>query len=451
MHRRWRSVVLALAILGSAVAGSAGAQATGFLDESFFGDGTTTIAPAGETRVIRAIAAAPDGRLVVAGSRWFDDGENTLFWQALGDGSAGALCSPVAPGAGLFATPSAIAFDAQGRLVVAGTATVAGGTGYDGMALRFLYPSCTLDTSFSGDGVVLTARSGADHFYDLDFDSLGRIVLVGDNLDGPGGDDVLLVARLTSTGAFDSSFSGNGWLEAHWGPGATFGRGVVQADDGVIAGGTVDGGALGTLFLVARLDTAGAFDPTFGGDGEIAFDFPFGEDDRLADLAVEPVTGKLLAVGSSDDTDLGVTRSVVARLTPNGALDPTFDGDGRWEDNVFDLETLAALVLQSDGKLLIAGHAANTGSDRDFFAYRLHPDGGIDSSFGFFGVTAAAFDLGGTNDDLARVACLQSGKLVIAGAADDGADSVGAVARFWSDLIFTDGFERGSTAGWGAH
>lgn len=448
MHRGSRLVSIVLAGLGPSLCAVALAQPTGFPDDGFFGDGTTTVAPSGENRRIGAVAVAPDGRLVVAGSRWIPSGQNTFFWQALSDGSAGPLCSPAAPGGGLFAGAVAIAFDAQGRMLVAGSATLPMGTGYDGMVLRFLYPNCVLDTTFGGDGVFLTGRSGADHFHDIALDSLGRIVVAGDNINGPMGNPALLVARLTTGGAFDSSFSGNGWLEADWGPGATFGQMIVQADDKVVAGGTVDGGALGTLFLVARFDTAGNFDPTFGGDGEIAFDFPFGEDDRLRDLALEPVTGKILAAGNSDDADLGVTRSVVARLTPAGVLDPSFDGDGRWEGSVLDLETMTKILLQSDGKILISGDAANVGSDRDFFAYRLHPDGGIDSSFGFFGVTLAAFDLGGTNDDTGFTACLQSGKLVVAGWADDGTDTVGAIARFWSDLIFTDGFERGSTAGW---
>lgn len=451
MRRPLLHIAIWLAAGGSVAGGRALAQPAGFLDDGFFGDGKTTIAPSGENRRITAVAAAPDGRLVVAGSRWLQTGENTLFWRALTDGSAGPLCSPAAPGGALFASPTAIAFDAQGRLLIAGTAAPPGGAGYDGMLLRYLYPGCTLDTTFSGDGVFLTGLSGTDHFYDIALDSLGRIVAVGVKLHGPTQDHALLVARLTSAGAFDGSFSGDGWLEALWGPGATFGQGAVQADDKVVAGGTIDGGALGTLFLLARFDTAGAFDPTFGSDGDVAFDFPFGEDDRLADIVIDPVSGKILVAGSSDDTDLGVTRSVVARLTPTGVLDSTFDGDGRWEESSFAFEEVTALVLQSDGKILIAGDAANPGGDREFFAYRLHPDGGADTGFGFFGVTAAQFDLGGTNDDLVRAACLQSGKLVVAGSADNGTDTVGAVARFWSELIFSDGFERGSSAAWGSH
>lgn len=436
----------AVAAIGLASTGPGAAQPTGFLDDTFFGDGKVTLAPSGDDPKLESAVAAPDGRLVVAGSRWISTGQNTLFWQALGDASSGALCSPASPGGGLFAHPRALAFDASGRLLVAGTASFPS-SGYDGMILRYLYPGCTLDSTFSGDGVAYLPLNLFEHFYDLSIDSQGRIVAAGDILDGSS-DQSLFVARLLANGNPDTSFSGNGWVEVDWGPGAEFGDIVVQADDRIIAGGTIDGGALGTLFVVARIDSSGALDPTFAEDGEFAFDFPFGEDDRLTDLVLDPVNGRVLATGSSQDTDTGTTRSVVARLTTTGALDPTFDGDGRWEDNIFDLESIVAVLLQSDGRILIAGDAADTGDSRDLFAYRLHADGGIDGSYGFFGVAAAAFDLGATNDDVAYAATLQAGRLVIVGSADSASGTVGAAARFWSDLIFADGFERGSTASW---
>jgi len=448
MHARILRCLLAGAVFGLCATADAGAQPTGFLDDRFFGDGTITVAAGLESSSVRAVVEAPDGRLVAAGARSSIDGQNTLFWQAFGDSAASTLCSPAAPAGGLFASARALAFDSSGRLLVAGTASYPT-TGYDAMILRFLYPACTLDTSFSGDGVQYFALNQFEHLYDLAIDSQGRIVAAGDIFNG-GSQQDLLVVRLLSNGSPDNSWSANGRVEIAWGPGSEFGRLVLQADDRVVAGGTIDGGVLGTMFVVARFAADGTLDPTFAGDGELAFDFPFGEDDRLSDLAIDPVSGSILAAGSSDDDDSGTTRSVVARLLSTGALDPDFDGDGRWEDNVFDLESIARLELQSDGRILIAGDAANVGDNRDFFAYRLHPNGGIDSSYGFFGVTAAGFDLGGTDDDLALAATLQSGALVIAGSADLGSQTVGAVARFWSDLIFADGFERDDSTGWSA-
>jgi hypothetical protein len=103
---------------------------------------------------------------------------------------------------------------------------------------------------------------------------------------------------------------------------------------------------------------------------------------------------------------------------------------------------------QSDGRILVAGHANDAGDDVNFFIYRLTRQGSIDSSFGFLGASAVAFDLGGPLNDLGTATALQAGKLVIAGFADAASTDLGVVARLWIGLIFADDFERGSTGAW---
>ncbi|MFN7952139.1 MAG: hypothetical protein U0610_10470 [bacterium] len=427
-------------------ASAARAEATGFLDTGFFSDGKITVAPSGGDPHANAVAAAPDGRVVIAGTRFFANGQSTLFWYSLSDTATGTICSPISPGGGLFASANAATFDSDGRLVVVGTASFAG-TGYDVLILRYLYPACTLDSSFSGDGVYTVGLNQAEHLSDVAIDGQDRIVAAGDILDGSS-NQRLLVLRLQINGTPDTSFSGDGRFDLDWGAGADFGQVVIQDDGKIVAGGTIDGGALGTVFAVVRLTSGGVLDSTFSGDGALAFDFPYGEDDRLTDLAIDPVTGRVLAAGASDDADTGTTRSAVARLTSTGTLDSTFDGDGVWVDNVYDVEAMASIVPQSDGRILLAGDAANVGADRNFFAYRLDHDGGVDSGFGFFGVSEVAFDLGGVDDDLGLAGGLQAGKLVIAGSAETAGETQAAVARLWSSFIFADGFERGSTRTW---
>ncbi len=440
-HALWLACLAQLA-----AAGAARAQATGFLDTGFFSDGKVTVAPSGGDPHVSAVAVAPDSRVVIAGTRFLANGQSTLFWYALSDSATGAICSPVSPGGGLFANANAATFDSDGRLVIVGTASFAG-TGYDILILRYLYPACTLDSSFSGDGVYAIGLNQSEHLSDVAIDGQGRIIAAGDILEGSS-DQRLLVVRMLENGTPDTSFSGDGRFDLDWGGGADFGQVVIQDDGKVVAGGTIDGGALGTVFAVVRLTSGGVLDPTFSGDGALAFDFPYGEDDRMTDLAIDPVTGRVLAAGGSDDVDTGTTRSAVARLTSAGVLDSTFDGDGVWVDNVYDLDAMAAIVPQTDGRILLAGDAANVGADRNFFAYRLDHDGGLDSGFGFFGVAEVAFDLGGADDDLGLAGGLQAGKLVVAGSAETAGESQAAVARLWSSFIFADGFERGSTRTW---
>jgi uncharacterized delta-60 repeat protein len=127
---------------------------------------------------------------------------------------------------------------------------------------------------------------------------------------------------------------------------------------------------------VARLTPDGDLDPTFNGSGRVVMNL--GGSDRLTSVLVQANNAILVGatVGSS---------GAVARLTPTGDPDTSFDGDGRRTG--IDM-TVQAMVLQPDGKIVIGGRAGN-----DFALMRLKPDGSTDSSFG--GSTGVRADLGG--------------------------------------------------------
>src|SRR5262245_10039015 len=85
------------------------------------------------------------------------------------------------------------------------------------------------------------------------------------------------------------------------------------------------------------------------------------------------------------------------RTLPSGGLDPGF-GTGGKQTVAFDLggsnrDTATGVVLQPDGKLVLAGTADN----RDFAVARLNPDGTPDPTFGPGGKRTIAFNLGGNN------------------------------------------------------
>lgn len=132
---------------------------------------------------------------------------------------------------------------------------------------------------------------------------------------------------------------------------------------------------------LARLDEAGRPDPTF--------DVGAGTDGVVYALAVQP-DGRILLAGRFDAVQ-GQPRRALARLEPEGRLDPTFAPplDGH-ESTVY------ALAVQSDGRILLAGSFHTVaGQPRDGLA-RLKPDGRPDESF-----NPGAGLNGGTGYDLA--------------------------------------------------
>lgn len=132
---------------------------------------------------------------------------------------------------------------------------------------------------------------------------------------------------------------------------------------------------------VARLNSDGTADVSFGAgtadgtpDGSVSLSFGAG-DDKLKGLLVQ-ADGKILIAGSNTAAD-GSSNAVVARLNSNGALDSSFgeDSSDGTPDGVVSIslgsgdESAEALALQADGKILIAGdHVASDGSSNIFVA-----------------------------------------------------------------------------------
>jgi uncharacterized delta-60 repeat protein len=117
---------------------------------------------------------------------------------------------------------------------------------------------------------------------------------------------------------------------------------------------------------------------------------------------------------------LGYLDFGVVRLNPDGSLDTSF-ADGGLQSIAFDLggtnsDLAHAVAIQTDGKIVVAGSVKSSSSDDDFGVARLNPDGSLDSSFSSNGKRTIFFDLGGDNNDSAVAMAIQTdGKIVVAG------------------------------------
>src|SRR4051812_28280597 len=105
----------------------------------------------------------------------------------------------------------------------------------------------------------------------------------------------------------------------------------------------------------AAMARAGDLDPSFGGgDGKVTASFGAGSLDEAKDVAVRP-DGRIVLAGTSDVN--GNNDFALARLTPQGALDPLFGAGGLSTGSLTGSATELgqALVLQGDGKPIVAG------------------------------------------------------------------------------------------------
>lgn len=158
---------------------------------------------------------------------------------------------------------------------------------------------------------------------------------------------------------------------------------------------TVGLGALLAQPLHAQL---GPLDMTFGVNGVFANDLGGGTAMGHA-VALQP-DGKIVMAGSGNQVGPWFDW-VVIRLTIDGALDPTFSGDGivtsGWNTSN---EQAHRVAVQADGKILIAGWHYN-GAINAPMVMRLLSDGSLDPDFGAGGaVLFSTFMTDGIFEDM---------------------------------------------------
>jgi uncharacterized delta-60 repeat protein len=300
-------------------------NADGTLDTSFGTAGKVTTGIGPDTRRDRAhdVAVLDNGKIVVAG---FADmgpgagGRNFMLARYNPDGtldgtfgSGGIVITRVAPGDNRdLATTNGLTIADAGKFILSGQANMGAGAGGFNFALVRYNPDGTLDGSFGSGGIVTTAVAPADNF------------------------------DTASSVAIDPARK-------------------------IVAGGIADtGGFIFDLGLV-RYNPDGSLDTSFGTGGKVTTNVgPGNSDEDDEELVIQP-SGKILVGGGTAPTAVGVDSDfMVARYNSDGTLDGTFGSGGivvtsmgSGEDDIFEIG------LQSDAKLVVSGECEQPSTGRD--------------------------------------------------------------------------------------
>jgi uncharacterized delta-60 repeat protein len=143
---------------------------------------------------------------------------------------------------------------------------------------------------------------------------------------------------------------------------------ALQSDGKHVAAGsaTTTGGPAGADFALARYNTDGSPDNTFDGDGKTTTDF--GGSDQANGIALQS-DGRIVAAGVYFVTPAAPGPSAffaVARYNTNGQLDNTFGTGGKVTTDFFGVDNQANAVLIQPDQRILAGGYTDTGSSRDF-------------------------------------------------------------------------------------
>lgn len=263
-----------------------------------------------------------------------------------------------------------------------------------------------LDPTFGQNGVSMTTFLGEkDKAVCLALQNDGKILLGGNAFQASDFSVLSLVARLLPDGKIDSIFGLNGAVFLPFGKKyATVFDLLMQADGKILAAAEVSDDQGKRWIGVARLLADGALDSNFDGDGWLLLDAAVNLD---VQLAMQP-DGKIL-VGS-----LCVNNNLdgLARLMPDGTLDPTFGTGGFAVFSQPIAFYIHKIMLRPNGKILLAGNEFSNSED-DFSAVQLLPNGTLDAGFGVGGLAAHSLVM---EPNYGWCAALQQdGKLLIGG------------------------------------
>ena len=184
-------------------------------------------------------------------------------------------------------------------------------------------------------------------------------------------------ATLAQGGTPDSSFGTGGLVLTALGTSARAAAVALDASGRAVVVGSVSVTGQNRNFGVARYTPAGALDATFGTGGVVLTDFD-GDRDDARGVLIQP-DGKIVVVGESVLPNQG-SRVALARYLPTGALDPAFDTDGRvTTDATTDQDMGTSVTRQADGKLVVTAYQFGTATD--FCTLRYTVAGALDPSF----------------------------------------------------------------------
>jgi uncharacterized delta-60 repeat protein len=449
MPRRGWNGPLAVSLAAVIVWASASplAAAPGDLDRSFGHRGTviTNLTPWNENAGDVAIQA--DGRIVVVGRASSRSGSGSFAVLRSraggrldrGFGRDGVVVTDVSKRED---SASAVAIQPNGRIVVVGTATVAG---RDTIAVVRYRRAGALDRTFGEQGIATVDTGGPTNDEtgeDVAIQPNGNIVVAGTLF----GSSSFGLARLDRHGELDDSFDGDGVATADVGGELAVTSSLAIQPDGeiVIAGASwTEAGFDG--IAVVRFAADGQVDGTFGTGGIATAEFTTGTDgggDWAGAVAIQP-NGRIVVAGDAGGPAEYTSSFGVARFLANGSLDPSFRGDGtvrtnftRWDDSASDV------AIQANGKVVVVGVAGFMwGSVPTFAIARYRADGTLDPSFGEGGKvrTRAGGIQPGQQTDIAgswasAVALQGNGRIVVAGEVDganaDRIDGRFALARY---------------------
>ncbi len=203
------------------------------------------------------------------------------------------------------------------------------------------------------------------------------------------------LAKVDDKGNLDKNFGSGGSIKTDAGKSLYYN--AIQTDEKLIAFVSENNSCVAYRFLVN-----GSIDASFGVNGK--FSFPTTGDIRSVSVGKD---GKIYFVGTTYNDVTKKNSAIVIKVNANGTLDNTFSKNGV-ASNEFPNGTIFTSILQSDGKIILAGNNLYK-----FFLIRLNTDGTPDTGFGTNGQVTT--NIGSFFESIDKIKILPNNKIIVTG------------------------------------
>lgn len=360
---------------------------------------------------IQSVAQQADGKIIAAGGAKSSFAIIRYHSNGTVDSSFASNGRLIKQFNGHFGGANNVLIQPDNKIIVSGTAL---GSNSNFAIARFNQDG-TPDLSFNGTGDAVIDISSKDHCNGMALQPDGKIILCGERSLMP--NNAVTVIRLNPDGTVDSAFNnGQGIFYAQYGIWSSrLNEVIVKPDGKIIACGNVNNNS--TDFLLIQLLPDGQLDSAFGTNGVVITpNTGFGHD-----FALQP-DGKIVIVGRDV-----ATGGHMVRYMPDGSIDNNFGTNGHvLITHPLGLPGPEQVEIDNDGKIYAAGYI-DTGNE-EMYLVRFNTDGSIDNTYAHYGIITS---LSPQQERTHAMLIQQDGKILMAGSVSVNFSGNFGMLRFW--------------------
>ncbi len=270
-----------------------------------------------------------------------------------------------------------IELQADNKIVVAGTEAEGNGGSQITPALYRFEADGSLDTSFADSGKIAIRfdNISSGEFYGVSVQHDGKILVAGNSTGNiNGGTSGFGAMRFLPDGSIDTSYGSNGKARIvesiAFHPVAC----LFLSDTGIVMCTVALINSI-EQFVLAKMDSLGSRDTTFGDNGFLATGIPSIYNNAAGETLALTNENKIILAGTTRDS-INQNQFSIFRFSLEGSLDPSFGTNGRTDIKFSNNDVVYDMKIDQNNKILLAGQAVNEAG-----LARLNPDGSPDTSF----------------------------------------------------------------------